>query len=248
MTPAPADTLQSPADAATLNVLSAGAARAVVRALAAAFEHETGASLAPTFDAAGAIRERLLGGVSCDVVILPAPMLGSLADRGVVERVSIASLGSAATGIAVPAGEAVPSLADLDAFRSALSAASALHCPDLERATAGIHFAVVLRRLGIYARVRERLRAWPDGATAMAELARAEPQGRSGAIGCTQVPEILYTTGIALAGLLPAQFALTTRYAAAVMRSARDPGLARSFVESLTGAGTKAAREARGFA
>lgn len=238
----------SPAAAATLNVLAAGAARAVVRSLAVAFERETGAALAATFDAAGAIRERFLGGASCDVVILPAPMLGSLAVQGAVERDSIAPLGSAATGIAVPTGEAVPSLADAGALRSVLSAASALYCPDIERATAGIHFATVLRRLGIYESVGERLRAAPNGAAAMVELARAEPRGHSGAIGCTQVPEILYTTGVALAGLLPAQFALTTLYAAAVSRSARDAGLARGFVAALTGAAAQEARSVGGFA
>ncbi len=240
--------MPSPAAAARLNVLSAGAARAVVRSLAVAFERETGAGLASTFDAAGAIRERLLGGASCDVVILPAPMLDTLADQGAVERDSIAPLGSAATGIAVPAGEAVPSIADADALTSVLSAASALYCPDIERATAGIHFAAVLRRLEVYERVRQRLRAWPNGATAMAELARAEPRGRSGAVGCTQIPEILYTTGVALAGPLPAQFALTTLYAAAVTRTAPDAGLARGFVAALTGAATKEARSAGGFA
>lgn len=238
----------SPAAAATLNVLAAGAARAVVRSLAVAFERETGAALAATFDAAGAIRERFLGGASCDVVILPAPMLGSLAVQGAVERDSIAPLGSAATGIAVPAGEAVPSIADAGALRNVLSAASALYCPDLERATAGIHFAAVLRRLEIYERVRQRLRAWPNGATAMAELARAEPRGRSGAVGCTQIPEILYTTGVALAGPLPAEFALTTLYAAAVTRNARDAGLARGFVAALTGAAAVGTRSAGGFA
>lgn len=232
----------------TLHLLSAGAAKGVVRTLAAAFERETGASLAPTFDAAGAIRERLLRSDPCDALILPEPMLRKLADLGLVERDSVALLGSAATGIAVPTGEAVPPIEDACALRSVLSAASVLHCPDLERATAGIHFAAVLRGLEVYERVRKRLRTWPNGATAMAELARAEPRGHSGAIGCTQVPEILYTTGVTLAGLLPAQFALTTLYAAAVARSARDAGLARGLVAALTGVAAKEARSAGGFA
>jgi molybdate transport system substrate-binding protein len=129
-------------------------------------------------------------------------------------------------------------------LKQALLAASALHLPDPEPATAGIHCVDVLRRLAILPEMQPRLRPFPNGATAMAELARS---GDRAALGCTQVTEILYTEGVDLVGLLPAGFGLSTEYTAAVATRARAPALARSFVRRLAGAATAATRRNGGF-
>jgi hypothetical protein len=50
--------------------------------------------------------------------------------------------------------------------------------------------------------------------------------GPPGALGCTQVTEILYTPGLALAGPLPEPFGLSTVYAAGRTRGAAEPALA----------------------
>ena len=230
-----------------LQLLSAGAAKGVVQALAASFERETGATLASTFDAAGTIRDRFLGAAPCDVVILPAAMLDALGAQGRIEPASIAPLGDVATGIAVPSGEPAPSVAGVDGLREVLSRASALYCPDIERSTAGIHFVAVLKKLGIHERVAAKLKPYANGAIAMAAMARAEPAGHSGAVGCTQVTEILYTPGVTLVATLPAEVALTTTYSAAVSRGAGDVALARRFASLLTGEATRALRRAGGF-
>ena len=231
----------------TLQLLSAGAAKGVVQALAASFERETGATLAPTFDAAGTIRDRFLGGAPCDVVILPAAMLDALGAQGRIEPASVAPLGGVPTGLAVPSGEPAPSVAGVDGLREVLSHASALYCPDIERATAGIHFVAALKTLGIHDRVAARLRPYANGAAAMAAMARAEPAGHSGAVGCTQVTEILYTPGVKLVAALPAEVALTTTYSAAVSRGAGNPGRARRFAALLTGEATRELRRSGGF-
>jgi molybdate transport system substrate-binding protein len=123
-----------------LHVLSAGAAKAVVTALAGTFRQRPGDGVVATFDAAGAVRARLVAGDPCDVVILPKPMLQALADDGHVARESIASLGRVSTGIAIPHGAPLPAVGNAAALRTTLERASALYCPDRERATAGIHF------------------------------------------------------------------------------------------------------------
>jgi len=68
-----------------------------------------------------------------------------------------------------------------------------------------------------------------------------------GAIGCTQISEILYTPGVALVGTLPAPFELATIYAAAVSTSAAPIAAARAFVERLTGASSQVLRRDGGF-
>jgi molybdate transport system substrate-binding protein len=237
----------TPAVSHRLHLLSAGAAKGLVQALAASFEREAGATLAASFDAAATIRDRFLAGDPCDVVILPAAMLDALEAQGKVEPDSIAPLGGVPTGVAVPSAEPAPAIVGVDGLREVLSRATALYCPDIERATAGIHFVGVLKKLGIHGRVAGKLKPYPNGATAMAAMSRAEPIGRSGAVGCTQVTEILYTPGVTLVATLPDEVGLTTVYAAAVSSGAGDAALGRRFASLLTGEGARALRREGGF-
>lgn len=228
----------------TLRLVSAGAAKGLVEALAGAFRHACAADIDGAFGAVGAMKERLQGGAPCDVVILTAALVRNLADDGTVQRDTIASLGRVATGIAVREGDARPALDSADALQSSLAGATSVYFPDPARATAGIHFMNVLDRLGLRASLQARLRPFPNGATAMAELARAAD---AQPIGCTQVTEILYTDGVALAGPLPTPLDLVTEYSAAVASRTTDRELALAFVALLTGPETRALRERTGF-
>ena len=228
----------------TLHVLSAGAAKGIVSALARPFELARGVEVRGTFGAVGAMREALLGGAPCDVVVLTQAMLNSLAAEGHVVRDTIRSLGVVATGVAVRAGDAVVDVRDEGALRDALSQATSIHFPDPALATAGIHFAKVVRELGIHDALASRLRAHPNGATAMAALANA---GDARPIGCTQISEILYTRGVTLAGPLPKRFELATRYDAAVASRAGSPSVAEAFVTSISGASARTLRADGGF-
>ncbi|MFI4887285.1 MAG: molybdate ABC transporter substrate-binding protein [Burkholderiales bacterium] len=230
--------------AGPLRVLSAGAAKGVVQALAGVFEDETGIGVDATFDSAGAVRDAFAGGAACDIVILPAAMQETLASQGRIDRESIAALGRVPTGVAVASADPLPSVADADALRASLVAASALYCPDTARATAGIQFAGVLRALGIYEASLPKLHAHPNGARAMVALAES---GARGAIGCTQISEILYTPGVTLVAPLPAPFELTTIYAVAVSSDAASPAGARAVAARRTGSETQALRRAAGF-
>ena len=78
----------------------------------------------------------------------------------------------------------------------------------------------------------------------MRALARSRA---AGAIGCTQVTEILYTPGVVLVGALPPGFDLATVYVAAVCAQARDRALAQRFVQWLGGAETRELRARGGF-
>lgn len=231
-------------EAGTLHVLSAGAAKALVESLAPAFESAANVRISATFDAAGVIRDALVAGVPCDVVILPAAMQDALAVQERVDRASVEPLGGVPTGIAVAAGDRRPAVGDPQALRASLLAATALYCPDTERATAGIHFVGVLRALGIDGPSAAKLRAYPNGARAMAALAAG---GVQGAIGCTQVSEILYTPGVALVAPLPAPFELTTIYSVAVSRTARSSAAARAFAARVGGREAESLRRAGGF-
>jgi len=227
-----------------VHLLCAGAAKGVVEALATDFERETGASLGATFGAVGAMKERLDAGTPCDVIVLTAVLIDALAADGRVEAAAVRRLGEVPTGVAVRVGDATPAIGDADALRASFRNAPAIYFPDPERATAGIHFIGVLRRLGIHDEVAARLRPHPNGATAMRALAAS---GEPGAVGCTQVTEIRYTPGVTEVGALPEGFELRTMYAAAPLCASVEPAAARVLVEWLGGGRSHALRIAGGF-
>lgn len=227
-----------------MNILCAGAAQGLVKTLQDAFAASTGTQVAGRFGAVGAMKEALLAGEACDVMIVTAAMVAALQAEGRLVPGSEAALGRVRTGVAVREGEPVPDVSTADTLRGSLLAATAVYFPDAQRSTAGIHFAAVLERLGIAKAMAPRLRTFPNGATAMRELA-ADPQ--PGAIGCTQITEINYTPGIVLVGALPQAFELATIYAAAVSATAADPALARRFVELLAGPQSRTQRSQGGF-
>ena len=233
-----------PARERSLQLLSAGAAQGLVASLAEDFRADTGARIDGTFGAVGAIRDRIFEGAPCDAIILTAPLVASLENAGHVLPSSAAPLGRVRTGVAVRAGEPLPRITDGDALRKTFVDAAGLYFPDPELATAGIHFMKVLRELGIADHVASRLQAFPNGATAMRELARATA---TGLVGCTQITEIKYTPGVVLVGALPPGYELATIYSAAVGGSARERDLAREFVRRLAAPATRALREAAGF-
>jgi molybdate transport system substrate-binding protein len=227
-----------------LHVLSAGAAKGVVTALAPALQMAAGATACADFGAVGTIRDRFLSGARCDVLVLTAAMLEALARGGHVIADTIAPLGCVRTGIAMREGEPVPAIANRDSLRQSLLAAKVLFVPDVRRSTAGAHFANVLRELGIDAAVGAHLHEFGSGAVAMHELAQSQGPGM---LGCTQITEINYTPGVVLAGPLPAEFELATVYSAAVAATAQQPGIAKRFVRMLTDDASRELRRAGGF-
>ena len=68
----------------TLKLLCAGAVKGLVEALQARFLAASGATVEGRFGAVGAMREALLGGAPCDVMIVTEAMLAELRDQGAV--------------------------------------------------------------------------------------------------------------------------------------------------------------------
>jgi molybdate transport system substrate-binding protein len=226
-------------------LLSGGAAQALVTRMKGGFAQSRGIDVQGTFGAVGAMRDKLLAGEACDMLILSQALIDQLVADGHVLRDSITPIGTVKTGVAVRAGDTPPDVSTRDALKAALQRAPGIYFPDPEKATAGIHFMKVLKSLGLDEELRARIRTFPNGATAMGAMATS---GESGVIGCTQVTEILFTAGVQLVGLLPKEFELATVYTAAVCTKARDPRAAREFIALLAGEQAAAVRRECGFA
>lgn len=227
-----------------MHVLSGGAAAAVVKGVQAPFESATGQKIEGTFSAVGMMRDKLLGGAPCDVVILTRPLINQLMASGHVVAGSDRSLGLVKTGVAVRSGSALPSVKTREQLQAAMMAATGIYFPDPQNATAGIHFMNVLKALGLDERLRDRFRIFPNGATAMGEMAKSPEQGL---IGCTQVTEINYTPGVDLVDVLPAEFELNTDYTLGVCTASQHPKEAELLAQLLTGSASEAVRRQGGF-
>jgi len=228
----------------TVRVLSAGACKGLVGSLAGGFTVTTGEAIDGFFSAVGAIRERFEGGAPCDVLILTLKQLNELEAEGRVRPGSVAPIGTVRTAVAVPAGHPVPDISTSAAFAATMRAASAVFIPDPFKSTAGIHVLSVLQMLGLADDMASKLRAFPNGETAMHMLAEEAP---SGGIGTTQTTEILYTKGLTLVGPLPPVHDLSTVYAACVSATAEAPDAAAAFVTTLTRPENENHRRQSGF-
>jgi len=228
----------------SLYLLSGGAAYGLVSKLEARFAADTGCKIVGTYSAVGAMRDQLLAGAACDVLILTATLITQLLASGHVLAGSARSLGTVKTGIAVKAGEPAPDVATPDQLRTALLNAKGIYFPDPQKATAGIHFMSVIKKLGIEAQVADRLRPFPNGASAMGAMAQSV---EAGLIGCTQCTEILYTAGISLVAPLPKAFELATVYTAGVSAAAGSPQAAAALVALLASPEVAAIRRDGGF-
>ena len=227
-----------------MQVLSGGAAAAVVKAVQAEFEKSTGTFIHGTFSAVGQMRDQLVGGAPCDVVILTKPLIDQLIASGHVVAGSARSLGKVKTGVAVRTGTTHPSVKTRAELHAAMSAAQGIYFPDPDKATAGIHFMNVLKALGLDETMRSKFRVFPNGATAMGEMAKSQ---ESGLIGCTQVTEINYTEGVDLVDVLPTEFELSTDYTLGICTHAQNPAHAELLADLLTGAASAAVRKQGGF-
>ena len=228
----------------SLNILSGGAAQGLVASLTPAFKALTGFEIAGEFGAVGVMADKLRQGTPADIVILTAALLAKLAQEKLVVSASITDVGLVETALAVRAGDPEVSVRDEADLRRVLLAADAIFVPDTRASTAGIHVAKVLQQLGIAEQVAGRLQIFPNGATAMRELAASKARRP---IGCTQSTEIISTQGVNPSGSLPAGCELATMYTAGITTAAAHPSQAQHLIDLLTGAGQHEQRARAGF-
>lgn len=228
----------------TLNILSGGAAQGLVTSLAPAFKTRTGCFIAGEFGAVGGMADKLRNRVAADLIILTTALVAKLAEEELVVPSSIKNIGLVETALAVRARDPKVSVRGSADLREALLAADEVYVPDIEASTAGIHVAKVLTQLGIVDDVAPRLKIYPNGATAMRELASS---GANRPIGCTQSTEIISTEGVQLSGSLPKGCELATMYTAGVTTSAAHASEAEALIELLTSTYAREQRARAGF-
>lgn len=228
----------------SLHILSGGAAQGLVTQLSEHFKAEQQCDIAGTFGAVGMMKDSLLSGTPCDVLILTDALITQLTASGQLTAGSAKTLGAVKTGVAVKSGEKAVDVSSPAALKAALQAARGIYFPDPIKATAGIHVMKVIRELGLEAELGNRLRPYPNGAAAMKAMAECDEPGL---MGCTQATEIIFTKGVDLIAPLPKEFELATIYTASVCTQSSQASKASALIDLMVSADVAALRLACGF-
>jgi molybdate transport system substrate-binding protein len=216
--------------AAEIKLLTAGAMRAVVVAVLADFEKQTGHKVSLDNDTAGGLSKRIDGGEAFDVAIITPAVVDDLAKKGRIVPGSRIDLAKVGMGVAIKEGAAVPDIGTVDAFkRTLLAAKSVAYIDPKAGGSSGIYFDKLLDRLGIADQVRPKAKLKAGGY--VAELvANGEAE-----IAIHQISEIVPVKGVTLAGPLPAEIQNTTVYAGGIGAAAKDGAAAKALLAFLTG-------------
>jgi len=122
-------------------------------------------------------------------------LIAELMASGHVLHGSAKNIGVVKTGVAVKSGDSPVDVSTPEKLKAALTAAHGIYFPDPVKATAGIHVMKVLKALELDVALAGKLHAHPNGAVAMKAMAEAEA---AGLLGCTQITEIMFTSGVDL--------------------------------------------------
>lgn len=229
--------------ATVIKVLSAGAFKQVLNALAVQYRMQSGATLDIVYRTVGqhlaAIRD---GSETFDVAVLTPAALDALVAAGKVARDGRTDLAKTGIGAAVKAGSPLPDISTVDSFRRALVAARSVAFIDPKAGgSSGIYIEGLLQRLGIANEVAAKAVLVHGGAVAD-RVASGEAE-----IGLHQISEILPVAGVTLVGPLPAATQHFTVYAAAIGAAAKDRAAARALIAFLAAPDALAAIKARGM-
>ena len=135
--------------AAEIHVMSGGAPKEVFALLAPKFEQQTGNKVKFTYAVITELREKLGAGATVDVLVLPTPVLDSLAKDGKVRADSRAIFGTVGISVVVKEGAPRPDISSKEKFRDAMLAARSVVHATPGKTPSGTHMGKVMEQLGI---------------------------------------------------------------------------------------------------
>jgi molybdate transport system substrate-binding protein len=180
------------------------------------FAEATGIRPAVQFGEAGEVRERVVAGEAFELALLPAATLAELVRLGRIDPGSVAAIARTEVGMAVRNGAARPDIGSADAFRDWLLGMRSIVITDpASGGVSGVHFAGVLRHLGIADTLAPRLRL-TRGALNAAPVARDEAD-----LAVQLAHEIHAVAGVDFVPL-PPEFARTITFSAGLPPAASE--------------------------
>jgi molybdate transport system substrate-binding protein len=232
----------SRAAAAEIKVLTAGAFKQIVVALAPEFEKQTGHKVIIENETVGALVKKIEGGEAFDVTFLSPGAVDDLVKKGKVADGSRVNLARVGVGVMVKEGAPKPDVGTVEAFKQAvLAAKSVAYIDPASGGSSGIYVAKLLEQLGIADQVKPKAKLKQGGYVAdLIESGEAE-------LGIHQISEIVPHKGVTLVGPLPKEIQNYTTYAAGVASGAKDKDAAMALVRFLAGPRTAEILKSKGM-
>ncbi len=221
--------LSAAAHGAEITVLSGGAIEPGLKAATAAFQKESGHSVKITFNTTPQILKRVGAGETFDVVIAPPGAIKDLASANKVEGGGV-NVGRVGMGVLVRPGASVPDIANTEAIKRTVLEADSIV---FNRASTGLYFEGLLKKMGLYEQVEAKTSRYADGASVMEHILK----GKGREVGFAAITEILLykDKGMNYVGPLPAEIQNYTAYIAIPMSAGTNKEAALGFVRFLGG-------------
>lgn len=229
------------ASAADISVLTAGAFRPVLDALAPSIERSAGLHLIITNGTAGELAKRIQNGEAFDVAILPEPVAKTLSVSGNLAP-TLSSVARVGIGVAVPEGAPRPDISTVEQFKQTLLAApSVAYLDPTAGGSSGVYLSKLFETLGIAQAIA------PKAVLVHGGLVGTRLVDGQAALAVHQISELLAVPRIQYVGPLPAAVQNYTVYAVGVSAHAKNLADAQKLIQALHGKEASALLERKGM-
>jgi len=219
----------TPAHAAELNVVAAGAVRGIIGSMVDDYSRQSGTKFHLTVGPTGQLRKAIASGDPVDLVIVSAPLMAELEGTGKIAPGSRIDLGRVGLGVVVREGAPLPDISTPDAVKAALIKAGSIAYTDPKLGGTSVeHLMKFADSAGIKDEVTRKGVISTGGNDAAAKVADGKAE-----IAIVPITDI-HAKEAKLVGGLPEPIQLWTVYAAAIPKSSADPAAARAFVAAMT--------------
>jgi len=232
-----------PAGADEIRLLSAAAMQSVFKEVAGEFERSSGHRLTISYGTIGGVNERVLKGEAADLVIGSTLSMPALVKAGKIRADSLVTVCKTGIGLVVPAGSARPPMGSVEDFRHAVLAARVLVYADPVRGgAAGVHIGRVLQDLGLADKLKSSIKLGAGGDVTEVTIAQGD-----GALGMTQISEIVGKPTAEYVGPMPAELQNTTVFVAGLPSAATPSEAVGAFIRFLGSPAAASAIKAKGM-
>jgi molybdate transport system substrate-binding protein len=226
-----------------LKVFCARSMTYAVTDLAEAFTRETGHEVDITFGPVGTLQKKLADGETTDVLILGAPAMAMMEEKGCFVAGTRTDISRVSIGVAVREGAPAPDISTAEAFKTALLGARTVAFTRASvGGTAAVYLPQMFKRMGIADAVHSKALPQQSGAAVGECVASGDAE-----LGITLIPELLPIKGAHVIGKLPTTLADDTIYTAAVAAGSPAPAAASAFIAALARPSTRDIWRAAGF-
>jgi molybdate transport system substrate-binding protein len=212
--------------AAEITLMASTGVSSMMKALLPEFEKQTGHRIIASYDTSNIMMKRLQSGEATDLIILTAPLVDEVIQKGKVAVGGRTDIAKSGIGIAIQSGKAKPDISNAEALKKTLLEASSIAYTGT--GASGIYFSKLVDQLGIGEQVRAKAKTPPGGIIAEI-IAKGDAE-----IGVQMISELTGVKGTEYIGPLPGQLQLYTVFSIGQMKNSKEVEAGKALTKFLT--------------